>query len=143
MSRTIPRQQDVTSSGSDDAVVLKATTELPREMATTQSTDTEKDQVSSTTESPLDTNAINPDEPMSTLSAPTSTGPYPALTQPLAWEVWTYWSQCSASCGQGSRLRWKLCQNDSNGTATCDMEMGREISEYSWVVIELFYIQSI
>ncbi len=71
----------------------------------------------------------NSSEPMLSFTSPNPSVLYPDLSQPLAWEEWTYWSQCSATCGQGSRLRWKLCQNDRNDTATCDVEMGRGISE--------------
>ncbi len=71
----------------------------------------------------------NLSEPMLSLPSPSPSVLYPDPSQPLAWEEWTYWSQCSGTCGQGSRLRWKLCQNDSNNTATCDVEMGRGISE--------------
>ena len=124
---TVSHQRDVTSTGINVAIVPSATTELSGELATPQSTDTVEHQVSSTTGS--HPNSTNPSEPVQSLPTSSTSALHPEFLQPLAWEEWTYWSQCSATCGQGSMLRWKLCQNDNNGTATCDVEMGRGISE--------------
>ncbi len=125
----VSRQRDARSTSSNVDVVPAATTELLMGAATTQSTDSMEHQVSSTTEPHLDPNSTISTEPFSSLPASSTSVLYPELSHPLAWEEWTYWSQCSATCGQGSRLRWKLCQNDNNDTATCDVEMGRGISE--------------
>ena len=35
------------------------------------------------------------------------------------WAAWSMWSQCTVSCGQGTKTRTRICTPGLNGGATC------------------------
>ena len=39
----------------------------------------------------------------------------------LEWSEWSNWSQCSRSCGEGSRIRTRVCQGYGK-PCVCDIE---------------------